>query len=224
MFFIYKIKNYTSLINVNLYKMKKRNRLFWPSTFLNHMTRALSQTLFAKVYQRKPVPSGDVVLLQDVKDLVFYLLGSAPIGLELLGFLHLGIVDRFLRALILYMQAYLTTWAELSEMRAASAKRVPNPLAGGARVDRAYELKALRCILAREYVDLITGWQPEITKYHHAGAGQTSFAQSSPEKDFRCANRASHVRSFFPQFNANLKCISPGHLLNAFSMRTHFIR
>ncbi|XP_003426916.2 protein phosphatase 1 regulatory subunit 36-like [Nasonia vitripennis] len=141
------------------------------------------QTKFRKYYLR-PQSSPDVILLQDVKDLVLYLL-SSPSSLELIGFLHLPIVDRFLRALILYLQHYLTTWSELGAKRAATAKRASNPLAGGTRVQRAEEMRALRCLLAREYTDLLMGCQSDARRYHHAGGGVASFAQSNPEKDLR---------------------------------------
>lgn len=142
------------------------------------------QTKYRKHYQRSLQFPPDVVLLQDVKDLAMYLL-SSPLSLELINFLHLPIVDRFLRALILYLQHYLTTWTELGTKRAATSKRAPNPLAGGARVQRAEEMRSLRCLLAREYTDLLMGCQPEARRYHHSGAGVASFAQSNAEKDLR---------------------------------------
>ena len=151
-----------------------------------HYTLATSQSKFRKYYQRKLSSNGtnDVVLLQDVKDLVFFLLAS-PLNLEIIGFLHLGLVDRFMRALIIYLQHYLVTWQELGAKRAATAKRAANPLAGGARVERAEEMRALRLLLAREYADLLKGCEKEAKRYHHAGAGEMTHAQSRPEKDIR---------------------------------------
>jgi hypothetical protein len=126
----------------------------------------------------------DVVLLQDIKDLVIYQI-SATIGTEFLEYIHLSIVDRFLRALILYMQHYLTIWGELQLKRETVSKSLPNPLAGGARVVRSQELRALRCLLAREYADLLLACQPEAKKYHHTGAGEISLNKSLGEKDLR---------------------------------------
>lgn len=56
-------------------------------------------------------------------------------------------------------------------------------MAGGARVMRAGELSALRCLLAREYADLLGGWAAP--RYHHMGGGTTGFPQSQGEKDLR---------------------------------------
>lgn len=142
------------------------------------------QSKFRKLYLRKPTSERDVVLLQDVKDLAIYMIAS-PMSLQFIGFVHLAVVDRFLRALILYLQHYLTTWSELGAKRAATAKRAANPLAGGARVERADELKALRCLLAREYFDLLTGCDNQLKGYHHMASGTLSFTQSTGEKDLR---------------------------------------
>ncbi|XP_058809149.1 protein phosphatase 1 regulatory subunit 36-like [Phymastichus coffea] len=142
------------------------------------------QSKFRKLYQRKHASEMDVVLLQDVKDLALYSIAS-PMSLEFIGFAHLAVVDRFLRALILYLQHYLVTWTELGAKRAATAKRAANPLAGGARVERANEMKALRCLLARAYYDLLMGCVSQLKKYHHMAAGSMSFVQSKGEKDLR---------------------------------------
>lgn len=48
----------------------------------------------------------DVVTLQDVKDVVFYLL-TTPVPSDFIKFFHIPEVDNFLRALILYFQYYL---------------------------------------------------------------------------------------------------------------------
>lgn len=110
---------------------------------------------------------------------------SSPISFQLISFLHLKIVDRFLRALILYMQSFVATWTDLSEKRAATAKLAPNPLAGGARVRRAEEMCAMRWMLAREYADILTACQREAKEYHHMNGGELTFCHSSGEKDIR---------------------------------------
>lgn len=69
--------------------------------------------------------------------------------------------------------------------RAATMKKAPNPLARGHRSRYAEELRALRCVLGREYADLILGCQsgPE---YHHMMAGRKrTITQSQGEKDLR---------------------------------------
>lgn len=128
--------------------------------------------------------SADVVLLQDVKDLTMFLI-SSPISFELISFLHLRIVDRFLRALILYMQSFIATWTDLAEKRAATAKLAPNPLAGGARVRRAEEMCALRWVLGREYADILVACQKEAKPFHHLLGGEVTFCQSRADKDIK---------------------------------------
>ncbi|KAJ8670134.1 hypothetical protein QAD02_001393 [Eretmocerus hayati] len=138
------------------------------------------QSKFRKQFSRRGGPS--VVLLQDVKDLALYTV-SSPLSRELIGLWHTGQVDRFLRALLLYLQSFTVTWTQLGERRAAAAKRAPNPLAGGARLERAHELAAMRQLLAREYGDLLCGWQPELLRdYHHL---PSAGASSDDEKDLR---------------------------------------
>ncbi|KAL7301288.1 hypothetical protein TKK_0006027 [Trichogramma kaykai] len=154
-------------------EFKETLSFFEQSKFRLHYRRQVSKN-----------SANDVVLLQDIKDIVLYLLNTA-ITIELVEFLHLAIVDRFLRALILYFQDYIVTWKELGERRAATAKRAPNPLAGGARLDRSNEMTALRCCLAREYADILTACQREARRYHHVGAGKIQFVQSKGAKDLR---------------------------------------
>lgn len=71
--------------------------------------------------------------------------------------------------------------------RAATMKKAPNPLARGYRSRYAKEMQNLRCILGREYADLILGCQDTI-QYHHMTSGKkgmTSLTQSQGEKDLR---------------------------------------
>ncbi|XP_043793017.1 uncharacterized protein LOC122715149 [Apis laboriosa] len=141
---------------------------------------------FRRYYLRKVSPSEpDVIILQDIKDLVMFLLIS-PISPQFINFFHLPIVDRFLRAAILYFQYYVIIWEELMKERAATIKKAPNPLAQGYRFRYAEEMQNLRCVLGREYADLIIGCQ-DIIQYHHMTGGKkgTSLTQSQGEKDLR---------------------------------------
>ncbi|XP_017891799.1 uncharacterized protein LOC108632015 [Ceratina calcarata] len=154
-----------------------------------NFNEALSQReklRFRKYYLRKVAPyEPDVIILQDIKDLVLYLLVS-PISPQFVNFFHLPVVDRFLRAIILYFQFYVMTWEELMDERAATMKKAPNPLAQGYRFRYAEEMLSLRCILGREYADLIIGCQDKI-QYHHMTGGKKegSITQSQGEKDLR---------------------------------------
>ncbi|CAD1473658.1 unnamed protein product, partial [Heterotrigona itama] len=142
---------------------------------------------FRKYYLRKVSPNEpDVIILQDIKDLVMFLL-ITPISPQFVNFFHLPVVDRFLRAAILYFQYYIITWEELMKERAATMKKAPNPLAQGYRFRYAEEMQNLRCVLGREYADLIVGCQ-DIIQYHHMTSGKKgvpSLTQSQGEKDLR---------------------------------------
>ncbi|OAD60420.1 Protein phosphatase 1 regulatory subunit 36 [Eufriesea mexicana] len=142
---------------------------------------------FRKYHLRKVSPNEpNVIILQDIKDLVMFLLIS-PISSQFVNFFHLPIVDRFLRAVILYFQHYVITWEELMNERTATMKKAPNPLAQGYRFKYTEEMQNLRCVLGREYADLIIGCQ-DIIQYHHMIGGKKgapSLTQSQGEKDLR---------------------------------------
>ncbi|KMQ93636.1 39s ribosomal protein mitochondrial [Lasius niger] len=140
---------------------------------------------FRKHYLRKVTPNEpDVIILQDIKDLVLFLL-ITPVSPQFIHFFHLPIVDRFLRALIIYFQHYVEIWEDLMQERAATMKKAPNPLARGHRSRYAEEMRALRCVLGREYADLILGCQSG-PQYHHMMAGKKrAITQSQGEKDLR---------------------------------------
>lgn len=143
------------------------------------------QIKFRKHYLRKVAPNEpDVIILQDIKDLVLFLL-ITPVSPQFIHFFHLPIVDRFLRALIIYFQYYVEIWEDLMQERAATMKKAPNPLARGHRFRYAEEMRALRCVLGREYADLILGCQ-DGPRYHHMMAGKKrTITQSQGEKDLR---------------------------------------
>jgi len=146
----------------------------------------LLQMTFRKHYLRKvKAHEADIIILQDIKDLVLFLLIS-PVSPQFINFLHLPIVDRFLRALIIYFQHYVEIWENLMEERAATMKKAPNPLARGHRSQYAEDMQTLRCVLGREYVDLVLGCQ-DGPQYHHmmTTKKQTSIMQSQGEKDLR---------------------------------------
>ncbi|XP_043255732.1 uncharacterized protein LOC122399249 [Colletes gigas] len=142
---------------------------------------------FRRQYLRKISPNEpNVIILQDIKDLVMFLLAT-PVSPQFVNFFHLPIVDRFLRVLIMYFQYYVTIWEELMKERAATMKKAPNPLAQGYRFRFADNMQNLRCVLGREYADLIIGCQDSIQYHHMTGGkkGMTSMTQSQGEKDLR---------------------------------------
>lgn len=158
------------------------------------LTRNILQIKFKKYYLRKVAPNEpDVIILQDIKDLVMFLLIS-PVSIKFINFFHLPIVDRFLRALIIYFQYYIEIWEKLMEERVATLKKAPNPLAGGHRIKYADELHILRCMLSKEYADLILGCQDTV-HYHHiiSGKKRSSMTQSQGEKDLRIFEALIHI-------------------------------
>ncbi|XP_015116149.1 protein phosphatase 1 regulatory subunit 36 [Diachasma alloeum] len=141
---------------------------------------------YRKCYLRRVFPPDpDVIILQDVKNLSLFLL-TTPVSLQFVNFFHLEVVDRFLRALILYFQFYTEIWdEEIIKKRAATMKKAPNPMAGGSRIRRAEEMRILRCLLAREYCELVVGCDTS-ARFHHMLAGTAiPGMQSQGEKDLR---------------------------------------
>lgn len=129
-----------------------------------------------------------MIILQDIKDLVMYLT-ITPVSIQFINFFHLPIVDRFLRALIIYFQYYIEIWEDLTQKRVIMVKKAPNPLAGGTRIRYASEMRTLRCILGREYAELIVGCK-DSAPYHHMTTGKKNMSndvatQSQGEKDLR---------------------------------------
>ncbi|XP_014479726.1 PREDICTED: uncharacterized protein LOC106747011 [Dinoponera quadriceps] len=140
---------------------------------------------FRRCYLRKVPPTEvDVIILQDIKDVVLALLIS-PVSVQFINFLHLPIVDRFLRALIIYFQHYVDIYEDLVQERAATMKKAPNPLARGHRTRYAEQMRALRCVLGREYMDLILGCQDGPQYHHMMTRKKRAITQSQGEKDLR---------------------------------------
>ncbi|EFN84759.1 uncharacterized protein LOC105182942 isoform X2 [Harpegnathos saltator] len=144
------------------------------------------ETLNDNEKRKVPPTEADVIILQDIKDLVLFLLVS-PISIQFINFLHLPTVDRFLRVLIVYFQHYVDIYEDLVRERAATMKKAPNPLARGHRTRYTEQMQALRCVLGREYMDLLLGCQ-DGPQYHHMMTSKkrtVSIMQSQGEKDLR---------------------------------------
>lgn len=107
---------------------------------------------------------------------------TTPVSLQFINFFHLRVVDRLLRALIVYFQFYTQIWEEeIIKKRTVVIKKARSPLAG-VRQKKAEEINALRSIVAREYCELLVGCE-ESAKYHHMLAGLS--IESQGEKDLR---------------------------------------
>ncbi|KYQ46633.1 Uncharacterized protein C14orf50 [Trachymyrmex zeteki] len=140
---------------------------------------------FRKNYLRKVMPDEpDIIILQDIKDLVLFLLVTS-VSPQFINFFHLPVVDQFLRALIIYFQRFVQIWEDLGHERAATMRKAPNPLARGHRSRYADEMHTLRCVLGREYADLLLGCR-DGPRYHHMITNSKRTAtQSQGEKDLR---------------------------------------
>lgn len=67
---------------------------------------------FKRQFQRKCKPDEpNVVTLQDVKDVAFFVANPKDLTLDLVNYFHIPTMDRFLRALIIYFQYYLQVLA-----------------------------------------------------------------------------------------------------------------
>lgn len=165
------------------------SKIYCPHTYLILYYRETlddsEKIRFRKHYLRKVTPDEpDIIILQDIKDLVLFLLVTS-ISPQFINFLHLPIVDRFLRALIFYFQHYMEIWEDLVQERAATMKKAPNPFARGHRSRYADEMHALRCVLGREYADLLLGCR-DGPRYHHMMTDEKrAVTQSQGEKDLR---------------------------------------
>ncbi|XP_043273296.1 uncharacterized protein [Venturia canescens] len=177
--------------NESHFQSSRISKLYCPHGYLIlNFYEALNPSqkmIFRKDYLRKVPPNeANVVILQDIKDLVLYLVTS-PLTVQFINFFHLPIIDRFIRGLILYFQYYVDVWEEITEKRVATTKKAPNPLAGGGRLRRAEEMRTLRCVIGREYCEILLGHENGGC-YHHMMASRKSGptqTQSQGEKDLR---------------------------------------
>ncbi|XP_066592167.1 protein phosphatase 1 regulatory subunit 36-like [Prorops nasuta] len=142
---------------------------------------------FRKRYQRKSsTKETDIVYLKDIKDLVLYLLLS-PVNNQFKAFFQVPLVDRFLRACIIYIQAYTDIWEKMQQEYAATLKQLPNPLTGGKRGQYARQLQIIRHVLGAVYAELLLAFQHG-NLYHHMISGNKeilSNSRPSNEKDLR---------------------------------------
>ncbi|XP_033217112.1 protein phosphatase 1 regulatory subunit 36-like isoform X2 [Belonocnema kinseyi] len=168
--------------------IKNEARIFCPHSYLvlnfQESLNPTEEMKFKRHFMRKITPmEPDIIILQDIKNLVLYLI-TRQLSVEFIQFFHRPIVDRFLRALIIYFQFFTETWEELMETRNATEKKAENPLTRGSALKRADDLNCLRCILGKEYSNIITGGENG-ARYHHMMAGEKSLIQSQNEKDLR---------------------------------------
>ncbi|KAK0182110.1 hypothetical protein PV327_000279 [Microctonus hyperodae] len=169
--------------------VKSESKIYCPHAYLIlnflDVLNPSQKIKFRKYYLRKvPLDAPDVITIQDIKNLVMFLL-ITPVSLEFINYFHLRVVDRFLRALIMYFQSYTEIWEDMMKKRAALITKAPNPLAKNSELIRADQMRILRCILAREYCGLLVGAE-ESVKYHHMMAGIQSISMlSQGEKDLR---------------------------------------
>ncbi|CAD6231942.1 GSCOCG00001664001-RA-CDS [Cotesia congregata] len=168
-------------------KIIDKSKIYCPHAYLilsfSDILNSNQKLRYRRYYLRKVSPNEpDVIILQDIKNLVLYLL-TTPVSLQFINFFHLRIVDRLLRALIIYFQSYTQIWEEeIIKKRTPVTKKARNQLAKGSRLKKAEEMSTLRSIVAREYCELLVGCE-ESAKYHHMLAG--SSIESHGEKDLR---------------------------------------
>lgn len=86
----------------------------------------------------------------------------------------------------MYFQLYIDIWNEYFNNK-LKIKKLQNPFAGGKRITHCNELKILRCILAKEYCDIIIGCDESINFHHMKTSNGKNIlsVQSQGEKDLR---------------------------------------
>ncbi|KAJ0179335.1 hypothetical protein K1T71_005047 [Dendrolimus kikuchii] len=123
------------------------------------------QQRFRKQVQRKPT-EGDVVTLQDVKDVALFTASRTMLSPSLIDVLHFQVTQRFLRSLILYSQYYLQISDEMS--RRLLDVKVLADKSGLVEAEFCENLEDLRLLVAKEYCNILLGIG-EFSKYHHMG-------------------------------------------------------
>ncbi|XP_053600406.1 uncharacterized protein LOC128669530 isoform X1 [Plodia interpunctella] len=127
----------------------------------------VEQLRFKKAFARKTF-DGDVVKLQDIKDIVLYTAPPVFLNPSIIHLMHLPGTDRFLRALILYHQYYLQVADEMSKRMLELEVKVRTPY--GDIIEKEYKenLDDLRLLITKEYSAFAIG-SGEYKKFHHMG-------------------------------------------------------
>ncbi|XP_075223980.1 protein phosphatase 1 regulatory subunit 36-like [Lycorma delicatula] len=138
------------------------------------------QIQFRRHFMRKSkLYEKDVVILQDIKDVVFYLL-LTPVPFKFIRFFHTAEVDNFLRGLILYFQYFLEIWDDV-QYRCQNVKKLKHPVGIEREMVVTQNLSQLRCIVARDYFLILLG-AGSCKRFHHLSNKQN---KSMGDRDFR---------------------------------------
>lgn len=136
----------------------------------------LEKLTFRRLVQRRCRPDQpDVVTVQDIKDVTLYLANPKDLTPELINYVHLPIVDRLFRALIVYFQYYTQVWDHMMERRIEAARKLRQPVVTILENVIRDDLADLRAMVAREYGILISG-VGKASRFHHMGTTDTSLS------------------------------------------------
>ncbi|CAG4940761.1 unnamed protein product [Colias eurytheme] len=154
-----------------------------PSTALTNVefkddVDLLEQQRFRKYLQRK-TEDDDVVTLQDLKDVVLFTAPTSILSPALINLLHLSTTERFLRALILYVQYFLQISDEMSHRTLELETKIRTQNSDKIELKYQEDLEDLRLLVAKEYCIIILG-KDALAPYHHMGVDKR---QSLSKKD-----------------------------------------
>ncbi|GLV31939.1 uncharacterized protein CBL_07698 [Carabus blaptoides fortunei] len=138
---------------------------------------------FHKYFERKfSLHDPPVVILQDVKDVVLYSIEPDDLTLEMIDYLHLPMVDRFFRALIVYFQFFFQVWHKLMKRRIQATCHVWHPQVIKVENRIRDDLADLRSMVSKEYAAILLGLKEAERFYHMPDKG---YPLSFGDKDIR---------------------------------------
>ncbi|XP_041972940.1 protein phosphatase 1 regulatory subunit 36-like [Aricia agestis] len=143
----------------------------------------IEQIRFRRRYQRKTKPGQpDVITVQGVKDLALYTAPFTILSPMLISMLHLPTTERFIRALVLYVQYYLQISDEMANRIIACETKIRTPQCEILERDFRENLSDLRILVAKEYSTVLVGGC-DTKKFHHMGPNKKR--RSLSDKDAR---------------------------------------
>ncbi|CAG2065603.1 unnamed protein product [Timema podura] len=106
-----------------------------------------------------------VTFEEDIKDVVLFQVLS-PLPARFIDFFHTNTVDRFLRALIVYVQYFLQVYDEILLRNRENLHKLHHPNILKIENKMQETLSELRGMVGREYTSILLGCD-EVKKFHH---------------------------------------------------------
>ncbi|CAH0560094.1 unnamed protein product [Brassicogethes aeneus] len=147
---------------------------------------SLEQAQYRKLYQRRvKIQDPEVVTLQDVKDIIIYLINPKDLSPEFIQFVHTPSIDRFFRALIVYFQFFIETYENVLERRELAARSLRN-----ANVERneaiiSENMADLRSVVSKEFSAILMG-SMESMQFHHMNTKNNTSLTGKDRRQYEC--------------------------------------